>query len=88
MKPTILIIAVVATIVLSFLAGWYWTEIKSVSLIQEKQRCKNKWNGDFRLDYYNEFPDLKIQGWGNMKCTKTYTEGNKEITETLFDYDF
>lgn len=61
---------------------------KEISILKEQKECK-EWGGEFYFD------DGKNYGWRNpeeakmeFSCTKTYTEGNKEITETLFDYKF
>ena len=64
------------------------TEPKIISALEEKKKC-DKWNGDFYFDSRWEIYPLNEEGnYGKIKCNKTYTEGNKEITETLFDYQF
>ena len=61
-------------------------EKKLVFILEEEQRCK-KWRGELfargKIDDDSRIDDELI-----IKCTKSYTQDNKEITETLFDYKF
>mgnify|MGYP001569851538 CR=1 FL=1 len=78
-------------IIVTFFGGWYFGQhsnditIKNVitteiSVITEIENCK-KWQGVFTSS--SELWSPKVFA---MNCRKTYTEGNKEITETLFEY--
>lgn len=51
------------------------TEVKY--LLGEKKECEDK-GGEFDI---NEFPF-----YYRISCLKRYNEGNKSITETIFDY--
>lgn len=54
-----------------------------VSIVTEEKRCKD-WGGEFYFDTeWYIYPSTNY-----LKCLKTYTEGSKKITETLFDYEF
>lgn len=48
----------------------------------EKKDCKEK-GGVFRI--YPSFTDYDYSGY-SITCTKSYKEGSKDITETIFDY--
>jgi hypothetical protein len=59
--------------------------IKEVSVVAEAENCK-KMAGNFELEH-----DLVFTMDGKkpirISCTKAYTEGNKEIKETLFEHE-
>ena len=48
----------------------------------EKKDCKER-GGVFRI--YPSFTDYDYDVY-SVECTKSYKEGNKDITETIFDY--
>lgn len=60
--------------------------IKYISALEEAKRC-DEWGGKFYLSSrWGIYPISDKGNWATLKCTKTYTEGNKEINEKLFDY--
>lgn len=60
-------------------------------IVKKVIECKN-WGGDFKFEetsnWYPAFSGLRAEEKDTTTCTKTYTEGDKKITETLFDYKF
>ena len=72
--------------------GVFMCEIeKDISVLEEKKRCDN-WDGKLyaKGSYGNGWSNNRIFGDKEMKiwCEKEYRAGNKEITETLFNYQF
>ena len=52
-------------------------------VICEKQKGKLYVSSTWGISPVSDFGN-----WANIKCVKSYTEGDKEITETLFNYEF
>lgn len=81
-------IKIIIALILGSIMGWYIgyeASLKNVitteiSVITEIENCK-KWQGVFTSS--SELWSPKVFA---MSCRKTYTEGNKEIIETLFNY--
>jgi len=74
------------------------TEVKY--LLGEKKECQDK-GGNFRVSFFNveNLPEytskpgeIYVRGFlrsdydYSLTCIKKYQEGNKDITETIFDY--
>jgi len=64
----------------------------TIFIAEEYERCKELRgvffaNVGFPQFFVNALNQME-SNYGTMSCTKTYTEGNKEITETLFTYTF
>lgn len=55
---------------------------QKIDLSIEKKNCKEK-GGEFRI-----YPSFKYDDYDgySVECTKYYKEGNKDITETIFEY--
>ena len=90
-------LALMFSILLSLggLIGYQFTpaEKKEISVLAEKKRCDEA-KGEFNLEGEIIFnPISERWNWDelskfNMSCTKSYTEGNKQITEEIFNYEF
>ena len=59
-----------------------------VYILAERKEC-DEWGGIFSVGWeLTKDVGLTFQKEENISCTKSYTEGNKEIKETLFNYEF
>ena len=96
MKYTIKIITIIILIIISFAVNGQWAYNKGynkgnntriISFSAEKENCK-VWGGELYLAVrWNNYPLSDKENWAKMKCVKSYTQDNKEITETLFNYN-
>jgi hypothetical protein len=58
--------------------------IKEMSVLTEEKRCK-EWGGKFYVYIFSPDKWKPELGKLSVSCKKSYTEGNKEINETLFE---
>lgn len=89
--------AVVVILFILFCVGFigYWlypktSQVTEVSLLAEQKKCED-WGGMFRVrianrGFYYEW-DEKYPIIQKIVCRKVYFTENKEIKETLFDYE-
>lgn len=101
LKALIIVVVAVTYIIFGFFTYKYYsldkepkpetkvepkTEVKY--LLGEKKECQDK-GGRFIVNFFNQdTPEYipKSDYSFELKCIKEYTEGNKDITETIFDY--
>ena len=96
MKPK-KVITIIIFIIVVFLFSGQWAYKKgyekglhqeTIYLPEELIICKKQEGKLYVSSGWGASPVTDFGNWANIKCVKSYTEGNKEITETLFDYNF
>ena len=78
-------ISIIIFIVFVALVGYFLgskkinTVTRTIEIMVEAENCK-AWNGEMQI--HRGFNGVRIS------CEKDYTDGNKQINETLFEYFF
>lgn len=66
---------------------------KTVYILEEAKNCR-EFGGQLRVNFFdvlfvqNGMEDKEFDSLKKLTCTKNYTEENREIKETLFEYNF